>query len=297
MIGSRLVPELVAAGHRLRILSRRSGPSTPDIRSYVWDPEAGRIEDEALAGVDAVVHLAGESVAGGRWTTKRKEAIRRSRVLGTSLLAQRLAALSAPRPKVLVSASAIGVWGDRGDELLDDDSPPGEGFLSEVAVEWEAAAEPARQAGIRVVHPRIGVVLSRAGGALKTMLLPFQLGIGGVFGPGTQWMSWILLDDLVSVFRVLLERAHLAGPIAAVAPNAVTNREFTKTLGRVLHRPTIFPVPSFGARLAFGEMADGLLLASARVQPRRLVESGFDYEEPSLEGALRAALAHSPRST
>ncbi|MGH9813472.1 MAG: TIGR01777 family oxidoreductase, partial [Candidatus Acidiferrales bacterium] len=208
---------------------------------------------------------------------------------GTRLLADALAKLSR-RPRTLVCASAIGYYGDRGEETLREDSPPGKGFLAETCVEWEAAAKPAADAGLRLVHLRIGVVLHPAGGALKQMLLPFKLGAGGVIGSGRQYMSWIALDDLVGVFQHALANDSLCGPANAVAPNPATNREFTKTLGKVLSRPTIFPMPAFAARLAFGEMADELLLSSARVEPARLAASGYRFAYPQLEPALRHLL-------
>ena len=279
LIGSALVPFFQAGGHRAVRLSRgTSGPS--------WDPATGVISAGAL---DAVVHLAGENIAGGRWTSARKARIRDSRVDGTRRLCEALAALPTP-PKTLVCASAIGFYGDRGDERLDESAAPGTGFLPEVCEGWEAATHVARDRGIRVVNLRIGVVLTRAGGALAQMLLPFRLGVGGVIGSGRQYMSWVALDDLLGATLFALTRVELSGPVNAVAPTPVTNRDFTKTLGRVLRRPTIFPMPGFAARLAFGEMADALLLSSARVQPAALESAGFRFAYPTLEGALRHVL-------
>jgi hypothetical protein len=256
-----------------------------------WDPAAGRLDPARLEGLDAVVHLAGENIA-GRWTAAKKARIRSSRVEGTRLLAEALAGLKRP-PKTLLCASAIGYYGDRGAELLREESPAGTGFLAEVCREWEAAARPAAEKGLRVVHLRIGVVLSPAGGALARMLMPFKLGLGGRIGSGSQFMSWIASDDLSGVIRHALTTESLRGPVNAVAPQAVTNLEFTQTLGRVLRRPTPFPMPAFAARLAFGEMAEALLLASARVEPTRLVASGYRFRAPELEGALRHLLGKS----
>ncbi len=223
------------------------------------------------------------------WTPAVKARIRDSRVNGTRLLCEALARLSNP-PRVLVCASAIGYYGDRGDEVLDEASSPGSGFLPEVCQEWEAATEPARAAGIRVVNLRFGVILSPSGGALAKMLTPFKLGAGGRIGDGRQWMSWIALDDVIDAIAYALNTESLAGPANCVAPQPVTNLEFTKTLGRVLHRPTIFPMPAVAARIAFGEMADALLLASARVLPKELSAAGYPFRYPQLEGALRHML-------
>ena len=283
-IGSALVSALTAAGHQVTRLVRKLA-GAGEVR---WDPAAGAIDTGGLEGHDAVVHLAGENIA-GRWTAAKKQRIRESRVNGTRLLAEALAKLSR-RPRALVCASAIGYYGDRGEEKLREGSPPGKGFLAEACVAWEAAAKPAADAGLRVVHLRIGVVLHPKGGALKQMLLPFKLGLGGVIGSGRQYMSWIALDDLIGIFQHALANDSLRGPANAVAPNPATNREFTKSLGQVLSRPTIFPMPAFAARLAFGEMADELLLASTRVEPARLAASGYSFAYPQLEAALRHLL-------
>ena len=288
LVGSALVPALRAAGHRVDRLSRRSPEAgSTDIQ---WDPARGRLALGALEGVDAVVHLAGESIAALRWTGSVKERIRRSRVDGTRLLAETLGRLTR-RPQVLVSASAVGYYGDRGEAPLTEESPAGSGFLAEVCREWEAAADPARAAGIRVVHPRLGVVLAGQGGALPRMALPFRLGVGGVIGSGRQYWSWIELADLVRVIELGLALDTLAGPVNAVAPAPVTHREFTRVLGRVLGRPTLVPLPALAVRLLLGEMGQALLLDSARVLPRRLERAGFRFRHPELEGALRAALA------
>jgi uncharacterized protein (TIGR01777 family) len=241
-----------------------------------------------LEDFDAVVHLAGESIV-GRWTPEKKARILESRAKGTRLLCESLADLRS-RPIVLVSASAIGYYGDRGDQVMDEESSAGSLFLSKVAKAWEAATDAARRNGIRVVNLRIGFVLGKAGGGLATMLLPFKLGVGGRVGSGRQYMSWIAIDDVVGAISHAILSDSLRGPVNAVAPNPVTNREFTKTLGRVLWRPTIFPLPAFAARLVMGEMADDLLLASTRVKPSRLLSSGYEFRFPQLEGALRHVL-------
>jgi uncharacterized protein (TIGR01777 family) len=283
LVGSALVPFLTTGGHEAARLSRRAGPE-----DVAWDPVARELDAGALEGMDGVVHLAGENIA-GRWTAARKERIRRSRIDGTRLLAERLASLDR-KPRVLVCASAIGYYGDRGDEILREDSPAGSGFLAEVCREWEAAAEPARRAGIRVVHLRFGVILTSAGGALAQMLTPFRMGLGGRVGSGRQYLSWVSLDDAVGAIHHALTREGLHGPVNVVAPRPVTNLELTRTLGRVLSRPTLFPLPAFAARLVFGEMADALLLASARVVPERLQAAGYEFRHPDLEGALRHVL-------
>ena len=285
LLGSALVPFLAGAGNEVARLGR-TAPRAADLR---WDPEAGVLESDALEGFDAVVHLAGENIATGRWTAENKRRIKDSRVKGTSLLATTLAALERP-PRVLVSASAIGFYGDRGDEELTEGSPAGAGFLSEVCCEWEAATEPAEGKGIRVAHARLGVVLTKDGGALAKMLTPFGLGVGGIIGNGRQYMSWITLDDTVAAVGHLLATEAASGPVNVVTPAAVTNHEFTKTLGRVLRRPTLFPMPGFAARLAFGEMADALLLASTRVKPNRLLDSGYAFRHGTLEEGLRHVL-------
>ena len=287
LVGSALIQSLTSSGHSVvRLVRSQASPDRSDVR---WDPNAGTIDKAGLEGLDAVVHLAGENIAEGRWNEEKKRRIRDSRVKGTRLLCETIAQLERP-PKVLVSASAIGYYGDRGDEVLREDSKPGTDFLSDVCREWEAATEPAKQKGIRVVNLRIGVVLSSAGGALAKMLTPFQLGVGGKLGNGEQYISWITLDDLIGVIYYTLTNDALSGPVNAVAPNPVTNLEFTKSLGRVLSRPTIFPMPAFAVRLAFGEVADALLLSSTRVQPARLQENGYQFKYPELEDGLRQVL-------
>lgn len=284
LIGSTLVPLLTSAGHQVTRLVRRpagEGEAT-------WNPASG-LDLTALDGLDAVVHLAGENIAAARWTAAAKQRIRESRVQGTRFLCEALA--TAPRvPKVLVCASAIGFYGDRGAEELTEESAAGSGFLAEVVRDWEAAAGPARDAGIRVVNLRFGVILSRKGGALAKMLLPFKLGAGGRVGDGRQYWSWISIDDAAGAIQHALLTEGLSGPVNAVAPQPVTNAEFTKTLGRLLRRPTLLPMPAFAARLALGEMADDLLLASARVIPRQLERTGYVFRQPTLEAALRHVL-------
>ncbi|MGH9940814.1 MAG: TIGR01777 family oxidoreductase [Pyrinomonadaceae bacterium] len=291
LVGSKLVSALLSEEQQLTRLVRRKpqGQKPPGVTDALWEPATGLIEAAQLEGHDAVVHLAGDNVAGGRWTAEKKQRIRDSRVEGTKLLVQTLTQL-ASRPRTLVSASAIGFYGNRGDELVNEDSPAGADFLAGVCREWEAATEPAAQAGMRVVLLRIGVVLSGDGGALQKMLTPFKLGVGGRVGSGRQYMSWVSLDDVVGVIKYALTNESLRGPINVVAPQAATNEEFTKTLGRVLGRPTLFPAPAFALRLAFGEMADALLLGSTRVEPRRLGAAGYQFQHPRLEGALRSAL-------
>ncbi|HUG19638.1 MAG TPA: TIGR01777 family oxidoreductase, partial [Planctomycetaceae bacterium] len=254
-----------------------------------WNPDAEEFDPAWFDGFDSVVHLAGENIAGGRWTKSYKQKILSSRRDVTRKLATALTRLEQP-PRTLISASAVGWYGDRGDELLTESSSRGNGFLAEVCQEWEQAANPAREAGIRVVHPRIGVVLSPKGGALKKMLPIFRLGLGGVLGHGRQYMSWIGLDDLAGAIFHLLTDESLTGPVNCVAPNPVTNREFTKTLGRVLSRPAILPVPGFMAKLGLGQMAEELLLSGARVLPEVLSQSGYGFRSSNLEECLRSQL-------
>jgi uncharacterized protein (TIGR01777 family) len=287
LVGSALVPLLIASGHAVTRLVRST--PRPGQAEIPWDPAARRIGTPALEGLDAVVHLAGESIAAGRWTAAKKARIRDSRVQGTTILCEALAQLVTP-PKVLLCASAIGYYGDRGERILREESAPGTGFLAEVCQAWEAAAAPAVQRGVRVVYLRTGMVLSPAGGALAKMLIPFRLGLGGVVGTGKQYMSWIALDDMLGAMHHALITETLHGPVNMVAPQPVTNQEFTKTLGKVLRRPTVFPLPAFVARLVFGEMADALLLASTRVAPARLQASGYTFQYPVLEEALRHLL-------
>jgi uncharacterized protein (TIGR01777 family) len=286
-IGSSLVPFLTTGGHEVIRLSRTK--PNQDETVVRWDPVRRQIDLSHLDGVDAVVHLAGENLGTGRWSRQKKHRIRTSRVEGTRFLCESLTKLPNP-PRVLVSASAVGYYGSRGDEVLDEQSQPGSGFLSEVCRGWEEATEPARQIGVRVVNLRIGAVLSPAGGALAQMLPPFKAGLGGQVGSGNQYMSWISIEDLVGLILFVLREENLVGPVNAVAPHPVTNRELTKTLGRVLRRPTAMALPTFAARLAFGEVADELLLASARVNPSKLLGAGYEFRHPRLETALRHVL-------
>lgn len=286
LVGMSLVPELRAAGHHVVRLVRKNPVSDSDI---LWNPASGQLDAVSLEGLDAVVHLAGENIAGARWNESVKRKIRDSRILGTQLLAKTLAQLKTP-PKTLVCASAIGFYGNRGSEVLTEESPRGQGFLSDVCVEWEKAAEPAIKKGIRTVFLRIGVILASQGGALKKMLPPFKMGVGGNMGDGKQYWSWVSLDDVIGIIQHALATPALSGPVNTVAPQALTNREFTRILGQVLKRPTVFPMPAFAARLALGEMADALLLSSARVEPKRLLSSGYAFRHPDLTIALRELL-------
>jgi uncharacterized protein (TIGR01777 family) len=286
LIGSVLGPFLTTGGHRLTRLVRDQTHVGDGVGH--WDPRTGALTGVAGA-LDAVVHLAGAGIADKRWSVARKVEIRDSRVGPTRKLSEALGRMTS-KPKVLICASAIGYYGDRGANTVDESSDPGEGFLAEVCREWEAATAPATAAGIRVVNLRFGVVLTSAGGALAKMLPPFQIGAGGQLGSGQQYMSWIAIDDLVGAILHCVATDALLGPVNAVAPEAVTNHDFTKTLGRVLSRPTIVPVPAAAARLAFGEMADEALLASTRVAPTRLAASGYRYAHPNLEEALRHTL-------
>lgn len=288
LIGSALISLLTDARHDvIRLVRSRT---TSDGSEVHWDPESERIDTAGLEGMDAVVHLAGENIGSGRWTRDKKARIFDSRVKGTRLLCESLANLTHP-PKVLVSSSAIGYYGDRDEEILNEGSISGFGFLAEVCIEWEIATEPLAETEIRVVNLRTGVVLSLEGGPLEKMLPPFRMGVGGVLGNGRQYMSWIALDDVVGAIHHTLITDSLQGPVNTVAPHPVTNREFTKTLGRVLRRPTLFPLPSFGLRLMFGgEMANELFLSSTRVEPTRLLETGYAFQYPELEGALQGVL-------
>ena len=292
LVGTALRDVLSAGGHETARLVRGAprSPNGPDTTSASWDPETGRLDPDSVSGFDVVVHLAGAGIADGRWTARRKALIRDSRVRGTDLLARSLAAASRP-PRVLVCASAVGFYGDRGDMQVDEGSAAGRGFLADTSRAWEAAARPAIDAGIRVAFLRIGIVLSPAGGALARMLLPYRMGLGGPLGDGRQYWSWIVLDDLVAVVLHVAATEELAGPVNAVVPSAVRNADFSSTLGRVLCRPALFRLPAPVIRLLLGEMGQELLLASARVRPTRLIDSGFDYRFAELEPALRHALS------
>ena len=286
LIGKALHESFQSKGYELLRASRKEPKSAADIQ---WDTESGFAEPERLEGVDAVIHLAGESVSGLRWTDEKKTAIRNSRILGTRSVVEAMAAMK-QKPKVFIAASAIGFYGDRGDEILTESSSPGTTFLADVAKAWESESRRAEDAGIRTVLLRTGVVLSKDGGALATMLTPFKFGLGGVVGSGKQWMSWISLSDLVGIVNFTLEKENLRGAVNVVAPNAVTNEEFTKTLGDVLYRPTFLPLPAFAINMVFGEMGDALLLASTRAEPRRLEDAGFEFEFTDLKKAIENAV-------
>lgn len=289
LVGSELVPFLSRQGHDVYRLTRSKPREANDIS---WDPLRGQIPKARIEGSEVIIHLAGENIAARRWNAKFKEQLRQSRIEGTRLLCESLAALET-KPKTLICASATGFYGDRGTDWLNETSAPGMGFLPDLCREWEAACKPAIAGGIRVVNLRIGVVLSGKGGALTKMLTPFRLGAGGVMGSGNQYWSWITVDDLIGVIDFCIQHEKLVGPINATTPSPVTNYEFTKTLGSVLGRPTIFPMPALVARALMGEMADALLLASGRVMPNRLSESGYRFLYPSLEPALKHLLAPS----
>jgi uncharacterized protein (TIGR01777 family) len=284
LIGTTLTTALEHAGHDPLHVVRREPTGPGELQ---WDIDAGTIDAAALEGVEAIVHLAGENI-GQRWNDEVRRAVLDSRVDGTRLIAQTAAGL-ASRP-VLVCASATGFYGDRGDEIVDEDSVPGTGFLADVVEAWEAAAEPARAAGLRTVHLRQGIVLSKDGGALARMLLPFKLGTGGRIGTGRQWWSWVSLDDAVAAYLFALEQP-LAGPVNVVAPGAVTNLEFVKALGIALHRPAIFPLPATAVKAAFGQMGEEMLLEGQRVAPTRLEAAGFTFGQPDIESGLASALA------
>lgn len=287
LVGKAFVKLLTADGHEIVRLVRHKSSSPAEIE---WNLDQGTIDAASLEGLDAVVHLAGESIASGRWTDEKKHSIRDSRILGTALLSDALARLSRP-PAVFLSASAIGYYGSRGDELLTEKSTAGTDFLANVCRAWESATRSAIEKGIRTVHTRFGIILDAHEGALGKMLTPFRMGIGGRVGSGKQWMSWIAIEDVVNGLKFLLREQSVSGAVNFVAPNPVTNAEFTKTLGRVLSKPTLFPVPEFGVKLAFGEMGDALLLSSQRVEPSVLLQAGFGFDYPSLDLALRHILA------
>jgi uncharacterized protein (TIGR01777 family) len=286
LIGSALLPSLKGTGARISRLARASTvPGTSDEERIPWNP-AQPISPDAVSGFDAVIHLAGESIV-GRWTAAKKARLRESRIPSTANLARALAQAKS-RPAVFLSGSAIGYYGNRGDEILTEESSSGTGFAADLAREWEQASRPAIEAGIRTVQMRMGIVMATKGGALPKMLPAFKLGVGGKLGDGYQWMSWIDLTDVIGAIQHILRSDLLAGPVNLVAPNPVTNEEFSKTLGRVLSRPAVFPVPGFAARLAFGEMADELLLASQRVEPAKLISSGYPFRFPTLRQSLES---------
>jgi uncharacterized protein (TIGR01777 family) len=292
-IGSALVPALTAAGHR-PIRALRTDRVPPRVDAIAWQPEQGDIDAGGLEGIGAVVHLAGAGIGDARWTDARKRLVLESRTRPTRLLAETLAGLQRP-PEVLVSGSAIGFYGNRGDEELSEESSGGSDFVARVCAQWEAAAAPVAEAGIRLVTIRSGLVLGRHGGLLRRLLLPFRLGAGGRVGSGKQWMSWITLDDEIGAILHALGSPSLHGAVNLTAPNPVTNAELTATLGRVLHRPTVLPTPLLPLKLRYGaELVEVLLLVSQRVLPTRLSGDGFAFEHPALEAALRAVLAREP---
>ena len=287
LIGRALSASLQSDGHRV-LRFQRGGVTAGD--TIGWDPDAGRIDAPALEGLDAVVHLAGEGIGEHRWTDEQKRRIRDSRVRGTAVLAAAVASRER-RPHVLVSGSAVGYYGDRGSEVLTEESAPGNDFLAQLCVDWEAETAPATEAGVRTVLTRTGIVLDAHGGALQRMLLPFKLGLGGRQGSGTQWMSWIALADEVGAIRFAIENDAVSGPTNLVAPNPVTNAEFAATLGRALHRPTFLPTPLLPLKLRFGaELVDTLLMVSQRVAPAQLEAAGYQFRFDSLEAALRAVV-------
>ena len=286
LVGEELTALLTGNGHTVLPIKRGEKADADAIR---WDVASGLTNPGRLAGVDTVVHLAGENIASGRWNAALKQKIRNSRTEGTRNLVQSIAAIE-DRPSTLICASAIGLYGDQQDKVLTEDSPAGDGFLADVCREWEQEANKATELGLRVVNVRIGVVLSPKGGALAKMLLPFKLGAGGIVGSGKQYWSWVGLNDLTRIITHCIEDADISGPVNAVSPNAMTNYDFTKAVGRVLKRPTIFPLPAFMAKLVLGEMAEALLLASTRVSPEKLQQSGFKFNHAELEDCLRHEL-------
>jgi hypothetical protein len=287
LIGTALIPRLRARGDRVLRLVRGAPEGADDV---AWDPPAGTIDAESLEGVDAVVHLAGAGIGDKKWTPERKQLVLESRTQPTGLLCRTLAALDA-KPRVLVSASAIGYYGDRGDEVLTEDSGPGDDFGARVCREWEDATSPAAEAGIRVVRTRSGLVLAANGGLLKRLLLPFKLAIGGRLGSGKQYMSWIAIEDELRALLYALDTDTLAGPVNLTAPNPVTNADFTSTLGNVVHRPTVLPTPLPALKLVYGGELVDTLLGSQRVSSAKLRDSGFEFSQPDLDGALRAILS------
>ncbi len=287
LVGGKLVPNLRKAGHHVTKISRSKPKGDDEIQ---WDPQVTRLNARLLDGCDVLIHLAGENIGEGRWSDQKKQKIRESRVHSTELLSEVILGMDKP-PQAFITASATGYYGNRGDEMLTEQSLVGEGFLADVCREWETATEAAKQKGVRVTHVRLGLVLSPNGGALEKMLLPFKLGGGGVIGDGKQYWSCISVDDAAGMFQFAVEH-EIHGPMNAVLPEPATNREFTKTLGKVLFRPTIFPMPAFAAKLALGEMADALILASTRVVPEVALANSYQYVHPNLEAAMRGVLEH-----
>ena len=282
LVGSALIPILQSDGNQITRLVR----SSPKPGEIEWHPNQDKVSALSLEGFEAIINLAGENIAGGRWTDDQKRKIRDSRMNGTHLLSEAIAQMKS-KPRVFICASATGIYGDRDDETLDEQSESGGGFLAGVCREWEQATEPASKAGVRVVNLRMGPILARDGGMLSKLLTPFKMGMGGKVGSGKQYISWVALDDAVNAIKLAIDDESIHGPINIVSPNPVTNEEFTKTLGHVLNRPTALAMPAFAARLAFGEMADEMLLASQKVMPKRLSQAGFQFQYPTLESAMR----------
>lgn len=288
LVGKELQKSFAAKGYEM-LLASRSEPK--DDNHIQWTIEEGFAEPEKLEGIDVVVHLAGENVSGGiRWTDEKKKAIRESRVLGTRNVVDAISKLK-KKPHTFIASSAIGFYGERGDEEVTESSAAGDNFLAGVCKEWEAESRRAEDAGIRTVLLRTGIVLSKDGGALGTMLTPFKLGVGGVVGSGKQWMSWISMEDEIAIINYAIDNENIRGAVNAVAPNPVTNEEFTKTLGEVLYRPTFIPLPEFAVSMIFGEMGDALLLASTKVIPKRLEDAGFEFKHPNLKEAIESAVS------
>jgi len=288
-LGTAIVETLTTQGHSVARLLRpetvNKNSARPDMPTIRWDPIAAEFDSESAEGADALIHLAGASIAGGRWNASRKKLLRTSRIEATRHLMGTLAKLQRP-PRVVVAASAIGYYGNRGDEILTEDSPSGNDFLAGLSREWEAETARGKDFGARVVSLRFGIVLAAHGGALPQMVLPFKMGAGGRLGSGRQWMSWLTLAEAVRVVQFALENSQVAGPVNTVTPNPVRNSEFTHVLAKTLHRPALFPAPAFALRLVLGEMADALLLISQRVQPSRLVGAGYTFLQTDLAGAL-----------
>ena len=282
LVGSALIHALTGGDVAITRLVRQA-PKTGEIE---WHPNQDQVSAQSLEGFDVIINLAGENLAGGRWTDEHKRKIRDSRVSGTHLLSEAIAKMEV-KPRVFVCASATGIYGDRDDEVLDEQSESGGGFLAGVCREWEKACEPATKAGVRVVNLRFGPILAHEGGMLAKLLTPFKMGMGGKVGTGKQYISWVALEDAVNAIKLAINDQSVQGPLNVVSPNPVTNEEFTKTLGHVLNRPTALAMPAFAARLAFGEMADEMLLVSQRVMPKRLTAAGFQFQYPELEGAMK----------
>ncbi len=288
LVGGALQKSFAQKGYDMLLAGRGEPKNANEIR---WSVEEGFLEEDIsrIESLDAVIHLAGESISGLRWTEEKKRAIRESRVTGTQNVVNALADLK-QKPKVFIAGSAMGFYGDRDDEIVSETSKPGDNFLADVAKEWETESRRAEDSGIRTVLLRTAIVLSKDGGALGTMLTPFKFGVGGVIGSGKQWMSWVSMDDVVGIVNFALENENLRGAVNVASPNPVTNEEFTKTLGEVLYRPTFLPLPEFAVNLMFGEMGDTLLLNSTRVEPKRLKDAGYEFRFPDLKNALENAV-------